>query len=198
MTELEKAARQAREYLNGLIRGLRMNDDSRAVQVLTAIDAALEQQLDEEPPIIAELNCVCGAVWEWRNRDWEIVESPQPAAQITDEQIQDLLKCGNPTDEEQRLIRLGYAAAQPAMSDKRMNEEPIAGQIRVPIQGGYSEWSELDVKHVNREFKEGVQTRYLYARPQPAAQPPKFPTMLRKMWSGEEVQKWINENWSKP
>lgn len=25
--------------------------------------------------------------------------------------------------------------------------------------------------------------------------PPRFPTMLRKMWSGAEVQKWINENW---
>lgn len=32
---------------------------------------------------------------------------------------------------------------------------------------------------------------------QPAQQPPKFPTMLRKMWSGSEVQQWINENWSK-
>lgn len=28
--------------------------------------------------------------------------------------------------------------------------------------------------------------------------PPQFPTMLRKMWSGTEVQEWINENWNKP
>lgn len=28
-----------------------------------------------------------------------------------------------------------------------------------------------------------------------AAQPPRFPTMLRKMWSGTEVQKWIDANW---
>ena len=37
----------------------------------------------------------------------------------------------------------------------------------------------------------------LLAAPQPAApvQPPKFPTMLRKMWSGSEVQQWINDNW---
>ncbi len=26
---------------------------------------------------------------------------------------------------------------------------------------------------------------------------PKFPTMLRKMWSGKEVQEWVNENWNK-
>lgn len=28
-------------------------------------------------------------------------------------------------------------------------------------------------------------------------QTPQFPTMLRKMWSGSEVQEWINENWNK-
>ena len=38
----------------------------------------------------------------------------------------------------------------------------------------------------------------LYTRPQPAAQPPKFPTMLRKMWTGAEVQAWINDHWSGP
>lgn len=26
--------------------------------------------------------------------------------------------------------------------------------------------------------------------------PPKFPTMLRKMWSGQEVQDWIEANWT--
>lgn len=29
------------------------------------------------------------------------------------------------------------------------------------------------------------------------AKPPQFPTMLRKMWSGGEVQRWIDENWNK-
>lgn len=27
--------------------------------------------------------------------------------------------------------------------------------------------------------------------------PPRFPTMLRKMWSGSEVQAWIDENWNR-
>ena len=37
----------------------------------------------------------------------------QPVARkpLTDEQIQDLLLCGNPTDEEMRLIRIGWDAA---------------------------------------------------------------------------------------
>jgi len=36
------------------------------------------------------------------------------------------------------------------------------------------------------------------ASPTPAAalnQPPQFPSMLRKMWSGGEVQRWIDEQW---
>ena len=43
--------------------------------------------------------------------------TPQPtqaqagAVPLTDEQIQDLLLCGNPTDEEMRLSRLGWDAA---------------------------------------------------------------------------------------
>ena len=43
--------------------------------------------------------------------------TPQPtqtqagAVPLTDEQIQDLLLCGNPTDEEMRLIRIGWDAA---------------------------------------------------------------------------------------
>ena len=39
--------------------------------------------------------------------------APQPVARepLTDEQIQDLLLCGDPTDEEMRLIRIGWNAA---------------------------------------------------------------------------------------
>ena len=39
--------------------------------------------------------------------------APQPVAwaPLTDEQIQDLLLCENPTDEEMRLIRIGWDAA---------------------------------------------------------------------------------------
>jgi len=32
----------------------------------------------QEPPTAADLLCVCGAGWEWRNRDWELVETPSP------------------------------------------------------------------------------------------------------------------------
>ena len=36
----------------------------------------------------------------------------------------------------------------------------------------------------------------LYTAPTPR-KPPQFPTMLRKMWSGDQVQEWIDENWNK-
>ena len=43
----------------------------------------------------------------------KLYAAPQPVARepLTDEQIQDLLLCGNPTDEEMRLIRIGWDAA---------------------------------------------------------------------------------------
>ena len=49
---------------------------------------------------------------------WEpLYTTPQPTQpvareQLTDGQIQDLLLCGNPTDEEMRLIRIGWDAAR--------------------------------------------------------------------------------------
>ena len=45
-----------------------------------------------------------------RNRQ-DITNSQAGAVPLTDEQIQDLLLCGNPTDEEMRLIRIGWEAA---------------------------------------------------------------------------------------
>ena len=42
-----------------------------------------------------------------------------------------------------------------------------------------------------------IQTALRERLAQPEQHPPQFPTMFRKMWSGGEVQQWINENWSK-
>ena len=48
-----------------------------------------------------------------RRFDTPLYLAPQPVARepLTPEQIQDLLLCGNPTDEEMRLIRIGWDAA---------------------------------------------------------------------------------------
>ena len=64
----------------------------------------------------------CGATAyapKWNRRavlaKWgQPAQAAEPVAreQLTDEQIQDLLLCGNPTDEEMRLIRIGWDAAR--------------------------------------------------------------------------------------
>ena len=50
--------------------------------------------------------------------------APQPVARepLTDGQIQDLLLCGNPTDEEMRLIRIGWYAAHGIKGGQHVTE----------------------------------------------------------------------------
>jgi hypothetical protein len=47
------------------------------------------QQNTSGSPIFSELHCICGAEWEWRNRDWELVTTPPQRTWVglTDEEI---------------------------------------------------------------------------------------------------------------
>jgi len=45
------------------------------------------QQNTSGSPIFSELHCICGAEWEWRNRDWELVTTPPQRKPLTDEEI---------------------------------------------------------------------------------------------------------------
>jgi len=64
-------------------------DEKKIFNAITAIKEALAQP-EQEPPVVAELLCVCGAEWEWRNRDWELVSTPPQRKPLTDEQIGDI------------------------------------------------------------------------------------------------------------
>jgi len=44
------------------------------------------QQNTSGSPIFSELHCICGAEWEWRNRDWELVATP-PQQEAKDEPV---------------------------------------------------------------------------------------------------------------
>lgn len=49
------------------------------------------QQKTSGSPVVSELYCICGAEWEWHNRDWELVAT-SPTAQrqwvgLTDEDL---------------------------------------------------------------------------------------------------------------
>jgi hypothetical protein len=52
------------------------------------------QQKTSGSPVVSELYCICGAEWEWHNRDWELVAT-SPTAQrqwvgLTDEEIKEM------------------------------------------------------------------------------------------------------------
>jgi len=51
------------------------------------------QQNTSGSPIFSELHCICGAEWEWRNRDWELVTTPPQRTWVglTDEEFKDAI-----------------------------------------------------------------------------------------------------------
>lgn len=51
------------------------------------------------------------AIAAWNTRTPQPTQAQAGAVPLSDEQIEDLLICGNPTDEEKRLIRMGWDAA---------------------------------------------------------------------------------------
>ena len=85
-------------------------------------------------------------------------------------------------------------------------QEPVAAQHRFrhpqKTMPDWSPWQPTTVANrpswdIDSQGYE-VEYRNLYTAP-PAAQPERvvFPTMLRKMWSGGEVQAWLDENVNK-
>ena len=84
----------------------------------TPTDAELEALLLEKlpaskhyirPVIEKMVAAMQAAIDKWG----QPAQAAEPVARepLTPEQIQDLLLCGNPTDEEMRLIRIGWDAA---------------------------------------------------------------------------------------
>ena len=67
-------------------------------------------------------------------------------------------------------------------------EELEAQQCKYPICQS-DEYQQLLVLQIKRELMGKNSGQY---RPVP-----QFTTSVRKMWSGSEVQRWINENWNK-
>jgi hypothetical protein len=66
------------------------------------------QQKTSGSPVVSELYCICGAEWEWHNRDWELVAT-SPTAQrqwvgLTDEEISELIRATHNTGSFVRAI----------------------------------------------------------------------------------------------
>jgi hypothetical protein len=74
-------------------------------------------------------------------------------------------------------------------------DEPVAWQYRdANDDGTWTAWTGCDKQLTESDWRK---VRPLYTTPQPQRQPVVFPTMLRKMWSGGEVQAWLDENVNK-
>ena len=103
-TEVLKLALEVLEAGHSTVYGT-----SQAARAITAIREALAEQPNiakylekdnseqpaqqQEPPSVAELLCVCGAEWEWRNQDWELVSTPpasKPWVRLSTDEIYDM------------------------------------------------------------------------------------------------------------
>lgn len=84
-------------------------------------------QEDSQPaPVMVNPPCKCGYLSFAEDLDFiasharaavdadRAARKEQTMTELADEQIEDLLECGNPTDEEKRLIRMGWDAARNA------------------------------------------------------------------------------------
>jgi len=58
-------------------------------------------------------------------------------------------------------------------------------------------FTQKDAKDMARLKGDHAEVKPLYTIPQPQRERVIFPTMLRKMWSGGEVQAWLDENVNK-
>jgi Lar family restriction alleviation protein len=73
-------------------------------------------------------------------------------------------------------------------------ENPQCGASSVALM--FAEAEQAKEKLAERWNRRRDADTPIEALPMPAK--PQFPTALRKMWSGTEVQKWIDEHWVKP
>ena len=71
------------------------------------------QQNTSGSPIFSELHCICGAEWEWRNRDWELVTTPPQRTWVglTDEEIDVIYEQHHNQYGECESVNLGYERA---------------------------------------------------------------------------------------
>lgn len=121
---------------------------------------------EQEPPTVAELVCVCGAEWEWRNRDWELVTTPP--AQPQHEPV---------SDRENAIIRF---ALHQFMSNaySNMNAAAQDKDSRHYTVGAVEKFAK-DAKDA-----EALLSRLQFKAPQPAQRKPLTRKQLADAWIG--------------
>lgn len=97
------------------------------------------------------------------------------------------MACRYEKDPTPEHIAKSITALREALAEQPAQQEPVA--VVSGYYGGQCVILPIDPARI---FNSNTA---LYTSPPAQRKPPQFPTMLRKMWSGAEVQKWINENW---
>ena len=98
-------------------------------------------------------------------------------------------ECNCGADKANAEIDYVTAAIKEALAQPE--QEPVAWMYDLKQRGSFEG---VSTEYSRVKLSIGENWVPLYTTP-PQRKPPQFPTMLRKMWSGAEVQKWINENW---
>ena len=99
-------------------------------------------------------------------------------------------------DGMQKQAQSSVDKAVNAMSRQAEKQEPVAWGV---FEGNLHDmfFTQKDAKDMARLKGDHAEVKPLYATPQPQRERVIFPTMLRKMWSGGEVQAWLDENVNK-
>ena len=107
-----------------------------------ANQVAEPRNMVEQPPITADLYCVCGAVWEWKNRSWELEQQPvgEPVAWICEGMSSDEKHSIDYWQDEIDNIPIGtmlYTRPQPA-AWVGLTDEEIDELARTMVKGNKS------------------------------------------------------------
>ena len=115
--------------------------------------------------------------------DRDIMQQALEALEAASDIVENYTRAGYEGEFNEAITALRERLVQP-------EKEPKCGAI-IEVFG--KDWR-LDYMSLPVGKHKLYTQQYTYNAP-PQRKPPQFPTMLRKMWSGAEVQKWINENW---
>jgi hypothetical protein len=109
----------------------------------------------------------------------------------------------NEAEERKAFVKWYYAKGQESLScwEAWIARAALAEPAAEPVvyRQWSSKWHDWIYQTERGDLRLDTPVEPLYAAHPPRApltETPKFPTMLRKMWTGREVQAWIDANWA--
>lgn len=200
----EEALKQALEALENAIKRIvaydRINFDE-CKSAITAINEALAAP--EQEPANIELHPGTNKVARYKNA---VQPDPSKAPSITStdydigafplrlqpEPAQEPVAWCTKSDLEN--MAKGFSQDVPARSMRVPQLYPKEGTVLLyttPPTAQQCKWPSCQTEEYQQALAEQIKQELFTG-----TAPPQFPTALRKMWSGTEVQQWINQHWN--